>query len=99
MPGFELAPAAESDLLDIYVFGAGTFGERAADRYHSDLERAFARLGGRPQLGRPREELAQGLRSLLCREHVIFYRVHAERVEIIRVLHQRQDASAALRSP
>jgi plasmid stabilization system protein ParE len=45
------------------------------------------------------KELARGLRSLLCREHVIFYRVHAERIEIIRVMHQRRDASAAFSKP
>ncbi|MBE9538394.1 MAG: type II toxin-antitoxin system RelE/ParE family toxin [Proteobacteria bacterium] len=37
------------------------------------------------------EDLLPDTRSLLVEEHVIFCRIHHNRVEVIRILHGRQD--------
>ena len=42
-------------------------------------------------MGRRREELAPGLRSILQGSYVIFYRLTEERIEIVRVLHVARD--------
>jgi plasmid stabilization system protein ParE len=55
-----------------------------------------ARLGRHLLMGRPRDELVSGLRSVLVPPHVIFYRAFDERVEVARILHQRRDLGSAL---
>ena len=41
--------------------------------------------------GRRRDELGEGLRSLVCRERCIFYRLDSHEVRVVRVLHGRRD--------
>jgi toxin ParE1/3/4 len=45
-------------------------------------------------MGREREELAPGLRSFPFRRYLIFYRLFAGGIEIVRVLHAAQDVPA-----
>jgi toxin ParE1/3/4 len=45
-------------------------------------------------MGRPRDELVPGLRSVLAHPHVIFYRISSDMIEVARVLHQRRDLPA-----
>ncbi len=42
-------------------------------------------------MGRPRDELAEGLRSFSVGRYVMFYRAIPEGVEIVRVLHGARD--------
>jgi len=85
------------------VFGAGegrsdrsweyiaAHDELAADRY---LDCVFERSGellNHAELGRPRPEVHLGIRSLLCRNHLIFYRVGTESIEVLRILHGSMD--------
>jgi toxin ParE1/3/4 len=47
-------------------------------------------------LGRPREELAPGLRGLLHGRYVIFFLRSDAKVEIVNILHCRRDLSSAV---
>lgn len=49
------------------------------------------RLLDNPQLGRSRDELINGLRSIPVDPHTVFYRIARHAIEIIRVIHQRED--------
>ena len=57
----------------------------------------FELLASYPAMGKPREELAPGLRSFPIGSHMIFYEVEADYVVITRVLHQRQIVERARR--
>ena len=83
--------AAEEDLLSIWRYGAGEWSPVMADEHERGLSRACERLLRAPQLGRPREELIAGLRSITEDPHVVFYRVSGRTLEIVRVLHQHED--------
>lgn len=48
-------------------------------------------LARSPELGRPRVELAPGLRSFPVAPYVIFYRITSRGIEIIRILHGSRD--------
>jgi toxin ParE1/3/4 len=48
-------------------------------------------------MGTERPELLPDTRSLLLESHILLYRVTANRVEIIRVLHGRQDPQRHLK--
>ncbi|WP_116207861.1 type II toxin-antitoxin system RelE/ParE family toxin [Paraperlucidibaca baekdonensis] len=48
-------------------------------------------------MGSARPELLPDVRSLPIESHILFYRVTANRVEIIRVLHHHQDPQRHLK--
>lgn len=86
-----IAPAAKADLKDIYQYGLRQWGQAKSDRYLEALKGTFWSLTEQPLMGTERPELLAGIRSFPAESHVLFYRVTARSVEIIRVLHSRQD--------
>ena len=94
-----LAPAAVDDLDEIHAYIAGDNLD-AADRVQEAAFTTFARLGETPGLGRFRRfqsSLLTDLRSFGVSGHpnyVVFYRVRAEVVEVVRVLHGAQNLVA-----
>lgn len=66
-------------------------------RHVDDLHRRFGRLGNLPETGRRRPDAEPRYRSVVQGSHVIFYRVAANDVVIVRALHGRM--SAARHSP
>jgi toxin ParE1/3/4 len=81
---------AKEDLIDLWEYIAA-HDELAADRY---LDCVFERSGEllvHPELGRPRPEVYSGIRSLLCRNHLIFYWARPGVIEVLRILHGSMD--------
>ena len=86
-----IAPAAKNDLKDIYKYGLRHWGQAQSESYLSNLKTQFWLLTEQPLVGTERSDLLPDTRSLPIESHTLFYRVTANRVEIIRVLHGRQD--------
>ena len=86
-----IAPAAKNDLKDIYQYGLRHWGQTQSESYLSNLKTQFWLLTEQPLVGTERFDLLPDTRSLPIESHTLFYRVTANRVEIIRVLHGRQD--------
>jgi len=86
-----IAPAAQNDLKDIYRYGLTQWGAAQSDKYLAALKSQFWSLTEQALIGTERPELLPDARSLPMQSHTLFYRVTANRVEIIRVLHSRQD--------
>lgn len=82
---------AEGDLFDIWDYLSQEVSPNVADNRLRDIHRTIANLADYPRLGRERSEIRAGLRSLANPPHVIFYRVAAEQIEILRVLHGHRD--------
>jgi toxin ParE1/3/4 len=93
------SPEAEEDLIQLWLYLAQEASKGAADRRLRNIERACARLSQWPQSGRARDELLPGLRSIPAPPQVIFYRVSAAAVEIVRVLHGNRDIDAIFGKP
>jgi toxin ParE1/3/4 len=85
------SPEAGDDLVSIWLYGADEWSAEQADRHLFEIESICDRLLDDPELGRPRDELAAGVRSVLVRPHVVFYRASKTNIEILRVLHQQKD--------
>jgi toxin ParE1/3/4 len=85
---------AERDIDGIWDYLAAEASTRVADEAVRDLFRTCDRLVDHAFLGRPRNELIPGLRSILSHPHIIFYRVTGSNIEVVRVLHQRRDIEA-----
>jgi len=92
-----IAPAAKNDLKDIYQYGLRQWGEARSESYLATIKNQFWLLTQQPLMGTERNELLPEARSLPIKSHTLFYRVTADTVEIIRVLHGRQDSQRHLK--
>lgn len=85
-----ISTAAVEDLDELWLYIAED-NPAAADRYVDELTARCKLLGRNPEIGRPRDELADDLRSFACRNYLIFYRVTADVVEVARILSGYRD--------
>ncbi len=92
-----IAPAAKNDLKEIYQYGLRQWGQAQSENYLSTIKNQFWLLTEQPLMGPERLELLPDVRSLPIESHTLFYRVTANRIEIICVLHGRQDPKRHLK--
>jgi toxin ParE1/3/4 len=94
------SPAAEQDLLDIWRYFARVASPEIADALLHEIESAADRLRENPLLGRQRLDIAPSLvgdlRAVRADPYSIFYRPPGTAIQIIRVLHERQDIPTIL---
>ncbi|WP_140987143.1 type II toxin-antitoxin system RelE/ParE family toxin [Asticcacaulis tiandongensis] len=79
---------AEQDLRDIFSFTLRRWGRDQLNTYAEKIDQTIAEITANPQIGRPR----LGLLRITVGRHYIYYRIEAETIYIIRVLHDRMDA-------
>ena len=90
--GYRLTPAADQDIAEIWQYTSDTWGISQADKYLDQIERCLKDLVENPGLGKPRDEIRKGYRSLICGYHLIFYRENPKKqIEVVRLLHERMD--------
>jgi toxin ParE1/3/4 len=87
-----LSQRAKEDLLETWEYIA-EHDEVAADRYIDHLRERALELLDFSDLGRLRNEIAPDLRSLLARNHLLFYRIQSKEIQILRILHGSRDFS------
>lgn len=88
------ASTAIEDLDDLWDW-VGADSPDAADRRLAGIRETCLRLADHPHLGRARDELMPGLRSLVHGRYVIFNRVHEQAVQILRVIDGRRDQATS----
>lgn len=88
---YELSQAADNDIEAIFDYTIKQFGITQAIKYVTSFEAVFENLVNNPEIGRKRDEVKKGLRSLIKESHIIFYRIMKDRIRIIRVLHVNRD--------
>jgi plasmid stabilization system protein ParE len=86
--------SAEADLIKIWRYFARVASEQIADRLIIEIADASNRLEQNPLMGRARNEFGDDARSILVQPYTIFYRTQSGQIQIIRVLHERQDTVA-----
>jgi toxin ParE1/3/4 len=92
--GVSWAPAARNDLREIWRYYVRVGSPEIADRLLRDIARASERIRLRPLAWRERYDVMPGLRSILVPPYVLFYRVKADTIEVVRVVHQRRNLAA-----
>ncbi|MGE0667038.1 MAG: type II toxin-antitoxin system RelE/ParE family toxin [Sphingomonadales bacterium] len=93
--GYKLTPLADADLAAIYRYTAERWGFFQADAYQAELEEHLSHIVDHPMIGVARDKLLRGLRSHRAGSHVIYYEIVDGWIEVLRVLHGRQDAGLA----
>lgn len=95
---YRLTPQAERDLEDIWAYTFRFWSAKQADQYHADLIVAIKRLTRGERTGRNVDELRHGYLKYAVGQHVLFYRLSARHLDVIRILHQRMDIPTRLSS-
>ncbi|MCK5190870.1 MAG: type II toxin-antitoxin system RelE/ParE family toxin, partial [Methylococcales bacterium] len=68
-----------------------TWGIEQADYYLGSLVARFEWLAENPQLGKPRDDIKKGYRCFPEGQHLVFYIILNDNIDIIGVVHQSQD--------
>ena len=92
MAEYRLAPAAEHDLENIWDYTRRQWGVKQADRYIDNLEAAFAKLADSPKVAPACDHIRPGYRRRSVERHMVYFRITAYGIAIIRILHDRVDA-------
>ncbi len=85
------APDALHDLSSIASYSKTRWGEQRTKRYLQAIQQKISELSQNPEMGTPRENLFENIRSLMVNSHIIYYRLNQKSLEIVRILHGRQD--------
>lgn len=95
MKALALSPAAEADIDQIWDYTALTWGVDQADAYTDDIRTACVQLASGALRGRPADVRAGYLKQSIG-SHVNYFRDKRDRIEVLRILHQKQDVSRNL---
>ena|SRR6266568_1095343 len=93
MAGVTRRPQAEADILEIWDYIAED-SLVEADRWVDRLDEKLALWATQPMMGRDRNELAPGVRSLPFGRYVVFFEPLSGGIDVIRVLHGSRDIDA-----
>lgn len=93
-PQFRLSKPAIQDIEQIADHVARESGLIQADRFLNKLDAKFAKITRFPNLGRPRNEILPGLRSLPIDQYLILYMPIGQDVDILRVVSGYRDLVA-----
>ena len=94
MSEYELAPAAEQDLLDIAHYGLTNFGIAQSEQYRDGLKSRFQEIADNPQRYPAIDHIRQGYRRCVYRSHSIYDRSEGSGVAIMRILGRQSVAEA-----
>lgn len=83
-------PEAEADILEIWDFIADD-SVSEADRWIDRLDEKLRLWATQPTIGRSRDELAPGLRSMPFGRYVVFFTPLADGIDVVRVLQAARD--------
>ncbi|MEA3332344.1 MAG: type II toxin-antitoxin system RelE/ParE family toxin [Pseudomonadota bacterium] len=86
----KISEQAQHDLVDIWLYIANN-SSLAADNFVDLILEKCRLLCSSPSLGRSRDELFPGIRSLPFKRYIIYYRVTEVDVEIVRLLSGYRD--------
>ena len=92
---YRLSPLAEADLEGIWLYTVKRWSMEQVDSYHHNLVAAFEGLAAGIKQGRVVDVLP-GFLKYLCGSHVVYFLDYADHLDVIRVLHQQQDAERHL---
>ncbi len=85
---------AQRDIDDILAHTIERWGAVQLEKYRRTLDIAFKKLEQNPNIGKT--SLPPDFRSFQAGSHVIFYRIDATSIHVIRILHGRMDFSRHL---
>ncbi len=92
---YRLSPLAEQDLEGIWLYTFERWNAAQADAYLRSIMGAFEELASGNRRGQP-VEARKGYLKAFVGSHVVYFRDQDRHLDVIRVLHQKQDATRHL---
>ena len=86
-----IRPRAREDLIGIWRYSFDEWGEAQADKYLEELEAGIKQLQQHPHLGKDRDDVRAGYRSLRVNQHIVYYVLTSSSIRIVRVLHTQME--------
>ena len=93
---YRLSPAALTDLDAIWEYTARTWSVSQAETYIRGLAADMDLLVQHPGIARERTEISPPVRLYRSGSHLIIYRVEASWLDVLRIVHTRQNWAAYL---
>jgi toxin ParE1/3/4 len=88
---YTISPSARHDLDEIWVYTEARWGSDQAEFYTRQIGRDIAVIAAQPLMGRPCPDIRAGYYRYPSGSHVLFYRLIAGGIDIVRILHERMD--------
>ena len=89
------SPLAKADLGEIWTYSFENWSRKQADTYCGNINKTCKDPASGKKQARPSEVLPE-YKKYNCGSHVIYYTESAQHCDIVRILHQRQDAARHL---
>lgn len=93
---YRLTPAAEHDLETIWTHTLQRWGAGQTHRCTDILTAAFAELAQSPKTAPACDHIRAGYRRRSVERHMIYFRITAYGIAVVRILHDRMDVSRHL---
>mgnify|MGYP006381680409 CR=1 FL=1 len=93
-----LSIEAEVDLLEITSF-ISSGDEAIARRFVYGLMESLDLLSEYPEMGRKRDDLKRGLRSINFNRYLVLYRIEDDVVKVVRIVHGARDIASLFEEP
>ena len=94
---FVLTPSAGRQLKEIWRYTRQVWSRDQAVSYTNRIKAILEHICLRPEIGRPVDRIASGLRFRKAGQHYIFYFTLATQIQIVGILHGRMDHARHLR--
>lgn len=88
MIDIKIHPKAQKDLEGIWLYSFENWGENQADHYYDALIKGMDLIARNPEIGIACDDIQTGYRCFRIKHHDAFYKITADRIVIIRVLHE-----------
>lgn len=88
---WRISKAATKDLKSIWLFTKQKWSERQADRYSQLIIDEINAISIQPYAGINYSHVRNGYYASKVKSHLIFYRIKCDKLEVIRILHERMD--------
>ncbi len=83
-------------MKNIWLYSFKNWGAEQADCYFDELNSALDFITENPDLGCACDYIREGYRQFHINSHLVFYRVTATKIHIVRVLHDSMNYTAHL---
>ena len=93
---FRLTPKAVADLEDIWSYTAQQWSPEQAEEYHASLLSAITGLSEGKLVWQQADHIRLGYLKFRVQSHVIFFKITALHLDVIRILHKSMDFGAHL---
>lgn len=95
---YKISQEANRDIENIWFYTFENWSTEQADRYFNLLLDEIEYIAKNPNSGKDYNQIIKGYFRSRIKSHFIFYKINRkkERVEIIRILHQRMDIESRL---